>query len=379
VAETTRPSCPLPQCSWKYPGPLPEGDVGGRPNPAARHQLATAEGAVGEHLRTHSTGDWAGALLLARSELDQRAVERDQYRAASRHLALRIRQMAHAWATQLPETIRTAAAVEALMGIAAHVPDRPELRDDLWMRIAGAYEARFEDDGHPEDARRAADEAMSVVQPVLDELRAERDRARASLRAQAYSKGETILEWTNALIASEVADRRLEAIREAVVVWRDRPGGDVGLAVALAGILDTEQPDPPAATALVRVLAECDRIEREVYGQHDEDDDGMREAVRRVRAAAGPVCEGCGGTGACAGGPCAHPDAAKAGRAWTDPGDDAWGSVWLHGDWRQLTRQMDTPAREHAAAAVMRWMRALDAVDGRPARPEPEELRWWRG
>lgn len=40
------------------------------------------------------------------------------------------------------------------------------------------------------------------------------------------------------------------------------------------------------AAALGRVLAECDAIEREVYGQHDEDDDGMREAVRRVRAAA---------------------------------------------------------------------------------------------
>lgn len=83
------------------------------------------------------------------------------------------------------------------------------------------------------------------------------------------------------------AEKRIQAVTEATILWRDRPGGDVGLAIALAGILDSEQPDPPAAIALVRVLAECDRIEREVYGQHDEDDDGMREAVRRVRAAAG--------------------------------------------------------------------------------------------
>lgn len=33
------------------------------------------------------------------------------------------------------------------------------------------------------------------------------------------------------------------------MVWQDRPGGDVGLAVALEEILDIEQPDPPAATA----------------------------------------------------------------------------------------------------------------------------------
>jgi hypothetical protein len=85
------------------------------------------------------------------------------------------------------------------------------------------------------------------------------------------------------------AEKRLQAVTEAVILWRDRPGGDVGLAIALAGILDTEKPEPPAATALVRVLAECDRIEREVHGQHDEDDDRMREAVRRIRATAGVI------------------------------------------------------------------------------------------
>ncbi|MCW2899636.1 MAG: hypothetical protein JWO67_1901 [Streptosporangiaceae bacterium] len=82
------------------------------------------------------------------------------------------------------------------------------------------------------------------------------------------------------------AEARIQAVTEATVMWRDRPGGDIGLAIALAGILDTEKPEPPASAALVRVLGECDRIEREVYGQHDEDDDGMREAVRRIRAAA---------------------------------------------------------------------------------------------
>jgi hypothetical protein len=41
-----------------------------------------------------------------------------------------------------------------------------------------------------------------------------------------------------------------------------------------------------AEARVTAVLAECDAIEAEIYGQHDEDDDGMRDAVRRIRAAA---------------------------------------------------------------------------------------------
>lgn len=64
-------------------------------------------------------------------------------------------------------------------------------------------------------------------------------------------------------------------------------------------------------------------------------------------------------------------------RALAEPGDEAWGAVWLYCNWRAVTQQMGTGARELAAAAVLRWMHALDAVDGRPAREAPEELRWW--
>jgi hypothetical protein len=97
--------------------------------------------------------------------------------------------------------------------------------------------------------------------------------------------------------ASTPAEKRLQAITEAVILWRDRPGGDVGLAIALAGILDAEQPEPPAATALVRVLRECDRIERAVRANPtNRDFDGAYLAcLRHIREAAQPsTCGECG-------------------------------------------------------------------------------------
>lgn len=249
-------SCPLPTCEWSRDVPASEGPMG-------------AEVAMREHADSHSALEYQRALATAREQTTALETERDQYRSAARHFAFRIRHTAHVWATTLPETIPTAEVVSALSGIASHFTDRPHLRDDLWMRIAGAYEARFETDGHPEDARHAADEAMEAVKPVVDELRATR----------------------------EAAEKRLQAITEAVVLWRDRPGAnDVGLALSLANILDTDQPDPPAATALVRVLRECDRIERAVRGNPTEPDfDGAYlAAIKHIRAAAkgAPETEG---------------------------------------------------------------------------------------
>lgn len=45
---------------------------------------------------------------------------------------------------------------------------------------------------------------------------------------------------------------------------------------------------------LDRVRAECHLIAAEVYGQHDEDDDGKREAVRRILAITGDMPVGHG-------------------------------------------------------------------------------------
>lgn len=57
--------------------------------------------------------------------------------------------------------------------------------------------------------------------------------------------------------------------------------------------------------------------------------------------------------------------------------DSAWHSVWLHGKWDWLTKNMTTKERETAADAVQRYSNHLAAIDGRT----PEELdglRWWR-
>ena len=62
----------------------------------------------------------------------------------------------------------------------------------------------------------------------------------------------------------------------------------------------------------------------------------------------------------------------------TTPGDDAWGTVWLHGNWPWLTGRMSTPEREHAADAVARWSARLAEEDGDLERGEPDGLRWWR-
>ncbi|MFF8412863.1 hypothetical protein [Streptomyces omiyaensis] len=61
----------------------------------------------------------------------------------------------------------------------------------------------------------------------------------------------------------------------------------------------------------------------------------------------------------------------------TMPGDEAWGTVWLHGQWRYLTSKMATAEREHAADAVARWSAGLAAIDGEEWE-EPDGLRWWR-
>jgi hypothetical protein len=126
------------------------------------------------------------ASELTDDQLDALHFERDQYASAIRHLLWSVRQTAYVWSQTLPDTVRAADVVEALSGIASHVPVRDDLRNDLWQRIVGAYYVRFENDGHPEDSRAAADEAMSLVQPELDALHARLDAVRALHQPEEY-------------------------------------------------------------------------------------------------------------------------------------------------------------------------------------------------
>jgi hypothetical protein len=69
-------------------------------------------------------------------------------------------------------------------------------------------------------------------------------------------------------------------------------------------------------------------------------------------------------------------EAAEGGKPSTE--DAAWGTVWLHGNWKWLTKNMTTPERELAADAVARWSAVLNAEDEDLEAGEPEGLRWWR-
>lgn len=59
--------------------------------------------------------------------------------------------------------------------------------------------------------------------------------------------------------------------------------------------------------------------------------------------------------------------------------DGAWHSVWLHGNWRWLTKNMTTEQREAAADGVERYWKVLDDGTEDDASPETRaHLRWWR-
>ncbi|MFJ4837143.1 hypothetical protein [Streptomyces sp. NPDC088746] len=96
--------------------------------------------------------------------------ERDQYAAAIKQLIVQVKWTAHIWATTLADTLPTDEVTRALSFLCSPVPLPDDLRDDLWQRISAAYYVRFENDGHPEDATAAADVAMSVVRPELEQL-----------------------------------------------------------------------------------------------------------------------------------------------------------------------------------------------------------------
>jgi hypothetical protein len=64
-----------------------------------------------------------------------------------------------------------------------------------------------------------------------------------------------------------------------------------------------------------------------------------------------------------------------AGAPQSDVNDAAWHSVWVHGAWVALTRNLTSEEREHAADCVARERARLNTHDDAP---EPGGLRWWR-
>jgi hypothetical protein len=86
-------------------------------------------------------------------------------------------------------------------------------------------------------------------------------------------------EHARLLDACRAADERVEKADAVLVRVRRQLAASDASADAL--LTRAEK----AEAAIERVRDECAAIEQEQYGQHDEDADGMREAVRRLRAA----------------------------------------------------------------------------------------------
>lgn len=161
--------------------------------PMTREELEeTVASTICCHTRMSPAVQWEINLLMGAIDKHLAAVlhERDQYASAIRQLIVQIRQTAYVWSQTMPDTIQTADVVKAL-GLRAPVPLPENLRDDLWQRIVAAYYLRFENDGHPEDSRAAADEAMAIVKPELDSRDAEILQLRSSV-AQALAVAEVI-------------------------------------------------------------------------------------------------------------------------------------------------------------------------------------------
>jgi hypothetical protein len=100
-------------------------------------------------------------------------------------------------------------------------------------------------------------------------LLAEVDRLRADLELVAAERGRYLFAWNHARDRAQ----SLAADVEMLTAEADHLRVQAGTFFAQRDSLHNA------------VIAECDAIVQEVYGQHDEDDDGMREAVQRIRGA----------------------------------------------------------------------------------------------
>lgn len=177
---------------------------------------------------------------------------------------------------------------------------------DVWTALGLHYGLTAEQAGTEARKRRTADErrALAVAERIKRE--AEEARAAAERDAQRYQAA-----WHNARIRATKNARHARFLTSSRTHWRRRaldradriatmteqheqhrtailnalhlaPG--IPWDVIPDHIRDTDEYARRAVFLASRVRAECDRIEAEVHGQHDEDDDGKREAIRRIRA-----------------------------------------------------------------------------------------------
>ncbi|MGW0948480.1 hypothetical protein ACWD4O_38820 [Streptomyces sp. NPDC002623] len=182
-----------------------------------------------------------------------------------------------------------------------------EQRDRRWKQahtaITNALAASWTDwrrTGRKPDFTKGADYAMDGLADLAAEILSDG----TMMKALTVKDGEVCLDLAPAtemlklfvatmrgILHGYGAENYVETEMQAPSVSLDLRDGDTPYDSYTVTIQRRERPTPHefrqrAEARIAAVLAECQAIENEVHGQHDEDDDGKREAVRRIRAVA---------------------------------------------------------------------------------------------
>lgn len=186
-------------------------------------------------------------------------------------------------------------------------PQREHRRNQAHTAIANALAAswtQWRRTGRKPDFTAAADQALHGLGDLAAEILADG----TLLKALNIKDGVVTLETEPArelflvlvasmreMLDSYGAENYLETEITAPSVSLDMRDGENPRDAYTVTIQRRQRPTPhefrqQAEARLTAVCNECDRIEEEAYGQHDEDDDGKREAIRRIRAVAGEPC-----------------------------------------------------------------------------------------
>lgn len=180
-----------------------------------------------------------------------------------------------------------------------------EQRDRRWKQahtaIQNALAASWTEwrrTGRRPDFTKAADHAMDGLADLAAEILSDG----TMMKALTVKDGEVCLEldpandmlkvWVAAMrgiLHGHGAENYVEHEMHAPAVSMDLRDSDTPHDSYTVTVQRRERPTPHefrlrAEARVAAVLSECDALEAEVYGQHDEDDDGIREAVRRIRA-----------------------------------------------------------------------------------------------